>query len=111
MHARNTSGSAKFKRVRNGLWPSTTSVRLKNGALIATTLVTLFAAYDAFFEPRKLWVRETLVLNSLRDLKRKWEIATASGEPDTQTVAAYSDRFHDVLTKSLNDWVDGKQAR
>ena len=90
-----------------GAWANS----LKNAALVATTLVTLFAAYDAFFEPRQLWVQETLVLNSLRDLKRHWEIATASAEPDPPTVAAYSDRLHEVLTKSLKDWVDGKRTK
>ena len=81
----------------------------KNAALILTSLVTLFAAYDAFFEPRKLWVRETFVLNSLRDLRRQWEIAVATGHAGPEQVVAFSDAFHAILTKSLNEWITGKQ--
>lgn len=69
----------------------------------------LFATYDAFFEPRKLWVRETVVLNSLRDLQRHWEIAAAGGQIGADKVTTYSDDFHKILTASLTDWVNDKQ--
>jgi hypothetical protein len=69
---------------------------LKNVALVLTSLVTLFATYDAFFEPRKLWVRETVVLNSLRDLQRHWEIAAAGGQIGADKVTTYSDDFHKI---------------
>jgi Protein of unknown function (DUF4231) len=82
---------------------------LKNIALIATALITLVAAYDAFYEPRKLWIRETFVLNSMKDLKRKWEIATSTGETEAVDVKAYGNEYHEILTKSLSEWVNAKQ--
>jgi hypothetical protein len=90
--------------------PGVLATSLKNGALVLTSLVTLFAAYDAFFDPRKLWVRETFVFNSLRDLKRNWEIAYATGQTGPDSVMDYSDRFHKILTQSLNEWVTSKQS-
>jgi hypothetical protein len=82
---------------------------LKNAALTATALITVLAAYDAFFEPRKLWVRETLVLNSLQDLRREFQIVTAIDAGATSEVARFSERFHEILGKSLSDWVKDKQ--
>ena len=49
----------------------------KNMALVANALITLFAAYEAFFEPKRLWVRETAVLNALQDVRRDLEIELA----------------------------------
>jgi hypothetical protein len=89
--------------------PGSYAVVLKNAALVLTSLVTLFAAYDAFFEPRKLWVRETYIFNSLRDLKREWEVDAAAGHGDPAKAAEYSKRFHDILAESLKEWMDGKK--
>lgn len=83
---------------------------LKNGALVLTSLVTLFAAYDAFFEPRKLWVRETLALNSMRDLQRRWQLAVAAGQAGSEGVTLHSEEFQKILSHSLKEWVDGKQT-
>jgi predicted membrane chloride channel (bestrophin family) len=90
--------------------PGGYAVALKNGALILSAFITLVAAYDAFFEPRKLWVRETLVLNSLRDVKREWEIVAATKDIGVSDVAAYSGRFLEILKRSLAEWVDGKKG-
>lgn len=90
--------------------PEPFATTLKNAALVLSALITVLSAYDAFFEPRKLWVRETLMLNSLNDLQRKWKLEIAAGNVGPDTVKAYSDDFHGILTKSLNDWVDAKRA-
>lgn len=88
--------------------PGMFEATMKNGALVLTSLVTVFASYDAFFEPRKLWVRETFVLNSLRDLQREWDIAKATGKTDPASVTVYSAKFKDILHESLTEWVEGK---
>lgn len=90
--------------------PGDAADAMKNGALVLTSLVTLFAAYDAFFEPRKLWVRETSALNSMKDLRRRWEIAVATGQGGADGVKEYSDAFQAILARSLKEWVDGKQT-
>jgi hypothetical protein len=84
---------------------------LKNLALIMTALITVVAAYDAFFEPRKLWVRETFVLNSLRDLNREFEIKKAINDLAPDELAGFSERFHEILRKSLGEWVQDKANR
>jgi len=82
------------------------TVALKNLALMSSALITVVAAYDAFFDPRKLWVRETFVLNSLKDLKREWDLATAMRPTATaEDVTTYSNRFNGILAKSLEEWV------
>jgi hypothetical protein len=81
---------------------------LKNAALMVTALITVVAAYDAFFEPRKLWVRETFVLNSLRDLMREFEIRKAVRDLAPDELALFSDRFHEILRKSLTEWTQDK---
>jgi hypothetical protein len=79
---------------------------LKNGALVLSALITLLAAYDAFFEPRRLWVRETFVLNSLKDLKREWDLGMATKPTATaEDVTTYSNKFNGILTESLEEWV------
>lgn len=83
---------------------------LKNAALILTSLVTLFATYDAFFEPRKLWVRETVAVNSLRDLQLRWQLAVAAGQGAANPVPVFSDEFQIILTKSLNEWAADKKT-
>jgi hypothetical protein len=86
--------------------PGSYAVAMKNGALVFSALITLLAAYDAFFEPRKLWVRETFVLNSLKDLKREWDIATALRPTAVaEDVTTYSGRFNGILSKSLDEWI------
>jgi hypothetical protein len=92
-------------------WQSPPSeVWFKNIALLFTSAVTLVGAYDAFFEPRKLWVRDTVVLNSLRDLQRRWEIESVTGAMATARVKEYSQTLEEILGKSLNEWVDSKKA-
>lgn len=88
----------------------TLAPHLRNAALASSALITVVAAYDAFFEPRKLWVRETFILNSLRDLVREYEIRTAVSELAPEEVENYSERFHLILNAGLNDWVKDKNA-
>jgi hypothetical protein len=90
--------------------PAALAPYFKNAALIATALITVLAAYDAFFEPRKLWARETFVLNSLLDLRREFEIAKASRELTIEDVGKLSERFHATLQRSLGDWVKDKHV-
>jgi hypothetical protein len=82
---------------------------MKNAALVLTSAVTLFAAYDAFFEPRKLWVRETVVLNSLKDVQRKWELAVAGGQSVDAQVPGFSIEVDKILTTSLTEWAADKK--
>jgi len=90
--------------------PGAQAELLKNIALILTAAITLLTAYDSFFEPRKLWTRDTVVVNSLKDLERDWQLRTAKHEPALAEVLEFSGRFHEILKKSLAAWAKGKKA-
>jgi hypothetical protein len=82
----------------------------KNLALVANALITLLAAYEAFFEPRKLWVRETAVLNKLKDVRRELEVELAEGDPSPARLHSYVDRVTEILKSSLDSWLKDKSA-
>ena len=84
------------------------AMALKNVALLLTASITVLAAYDAFFEPRRLWVRERVVLNSARDLQRDWEIAKVASAPGVD-VGSYGRRLTRILEDSLKDWAAAKK--
>lgn len=105
-----TSGLGALATVFLGWHASPYADLLKDGALVLTASITLLAAYDAFFEPRKLWVRDTMVLNSLMDLQREWELRAAGAPLPPEAVMTFSTRFHDILKKSLKEWTDAKQS-
>src|SRR5947209_10478003 len=44
--------------------------QLSNVALVFGGFITIFSAYEAFFEPRALWIRETIICVRLKDLQR-----------------------------------------
>ena len=43
---------------------------LSNIALVLGAAITVLSAYEAFFDPRSLWVRETVTFVRLKDLQR-----------------------------------------
>lgn len=90
-----------------------------NIALVLGAAITVVSAYEAFFDPRALWVRETVVSARLRDLKRDLAYTVASakeGEPDTEALEAIKGRLDAVLEESLKTWLrlrgqDDQQVR
>jgi hypothetical protein len=81
---------------------------LANLALVLGALITVVSAYEAFFDPRALWVRETLTFARLRDLQRAFDYAVAgAGEAglDDATVAEYKGRLDAILDNSLLSWL------
>jgi hypothetical protein len=91
-------------------WQDAPSVAtlFKNLALVANALITLFAAYEAFFEPRKLWVRETAVLNALKDVQRDLDVELAAGDLPADRLRSYQDRMNATLQTSLDAWLKDK---
>ncbi|HJX82934.1 MAG TPA: DUF4231 domain-containing protein, partial [Candidatus Angelobacter sp.] len=53
-----------------------------NIALALGASITLVSAYEAFFDPRVLWVRETVVVARLTDLQRDLSYATKGAKDD-----------------------------
>jgi hypothetical protein len=84
---------------------------LSNLALFLSAVITVVGAYEAFFDPRAIWIRETIVYTKLRNLKREFEFwaAGCDGEMLEPTEAEQLDRFKDqldqILIESLKNWM------
>lgn len=81
----------------------------KNIALALNALITIVTAYEAFFEPRKLWVKETEVFSKLKDLERDllFELEGNANVP-ANALEAYKNRITEILKESLSGWTKDK---
>jgi len=81
----------------------------KNGALALNAVITMFAAYEVFKEPRKLWVRETEVFSKLKDIQRdlKYDLCRDPNLSDDK-LSAYKQQIKEALEGSLDKWVKDK---
>jgi hypothetical protein len=81
---------------------------LCNIALILGVAVTVMSAYEAFFDPRILWIRETVVSAQLKDLRRDlgYSVATCgTNEPDRRILEEFKNRLDRILAESLKAWL------
>lgn len=83
----------------------------QNIALVLSASISVIAAYEVFFEPRKLWVRETFVLSTLKDIERDLEFEVAGPvEISDEKVDELKNRIDDVLKQSLDEWLKDKRT-
>lgn len=83
-------------------------VELSNIALVLGGLITVLSAYDAFFDPRSLWVRETVTFARLKDLQRDlrfWAAGLEEAEADPQVLERFKRRLDRTLEESLKYWM------
>jgi uncharacterized protein DUF4231 len=88
--------------------PGDTASVLTNLALVLAVAITVVTAYEAFFDPGALWVRETMVLTRLTDLRRDLAYAVsgaADGEPDRDAIKDFKMRLDAILEDSLKTWL------
>lgn len=79
-----------------------------NIALFLGATITVLSAYEAFFDPRALWVRETITFVRLKDLKRDllyWESGQDPKEIDTRDLARFKSRLDLILEDTLKHWI------
>ena len=83
----------------------------QNIALVLNAAISVIAAYEVFFEPRKLWVRETFVLSTLKDIERdlEFEVAAPVAISD-EKVDSLKNRIDGVLKQSLDEWLKDKRS-
>jgi hypothetical protein len=86
--------------------------QLRNGlsdiALVLGGLITVLSAYEAFFDPRSLWVRETVTFARLKDLQRDlrfWAAGLDEEEADPKELERYKRRLDRILEESLKYWM------
>lgn len=85
-----------------------TSLLFANIALVLGAVITVLSAYEAFFDPRMLWVRETVVFARLNDLERDLAYAKSGapdGSLDSSTLEQFKVRLDKMLEESLQGWL------
>lgn len=106
-----TTALASMATILLGLsWPDAEHT-LRNIALVCNATITLMAAYELFYEPKRLWVRETQVYSHLKDIQRDLLFDISCGRPLPEArCLQYKDRISAALNSSLDDWIKSKQA-
>ena len=85
---------------------SETETVLKNIALVLGALITVVSAYEAFFVPHALWVRETITYSRLKDLQR--DINLYGPEPtevSNEDFESLKKRLDIILQEDLRGWI------
>jgi hypothetical protein len=84
-----------------------------NVALILGASITVLSAYEAFFDPRALWVRETVTFARLKDLQRDMDFWKSGLEPDEikmEELNRFKKRLDLILEDTLSYWMKIKGA-
>ena len=84
-----------------------------NVALVLSSAITVLSAYEAFFDPRALWVRETVTFARLKDLQRDLRYWSAGQNPesiDIHEVEKFKLRLDAILEETLKYWMKIKGA-
>jgi hypothetical protein len=80
----------------------------QNVALVLGAAITYLSAVDAFYDHRTLWVRRTVTVTRLQDLKRAFEFYVEGREDDEiseEKLALFMQRLNEILQEDLNDWL------
>jgi len=93
------------------------SVELKdtfaNIALVLGAIITVLSAYEAFFDPRALWIRETVTFARMKDVQRDLRYWAAGVDPariDDVMLSLFKQRVDRVLEDSLKYWMKVRGA-
>jgi hypothetical protein len=81
---------------------------LSNISLILGACITVLAAYEAFFDPKALWVRETVTFVRLKDLQRDLNFWKSGADPNDITAEElnrFKMRLDNILEDTLKYWM------
>ena len=87
---------------------------LSNVALFLSAAITVLSAYEAFFDPRALWVRETVTFAHLKDLQRDLLFWTSGADPNLirmEDLDRFKARLDLILEDTLKYWMRIKGAQ
>jgi hypothetical protein len=85
-----------------------TSELFINIALVLGSVVTIINAVDAFYGFNSLWIKNTVTLAKLRELKRKVEFYGAGRENEDISedgLSKFLEEFHQILKDDINQWL------
>jgi hypothetical protein len=77
---------------------------LSSVALVLSGIVPIFAAWEAFFDHRWLWLRYTETLGSLYALRDELDYARAGNQLDAEKLDDFFDRTERTLEKQNKEW-------
>ena len=86
---------------------------LSNVSLILGASITVLSAYEAFFDPKALWVRETVTFARLKDLQRDldfWKSGLDPNELKLEELNRFKIRLDHILEDTLKYWMKIKGA-
>lgn len=86
---------------------------LRNVALVLGAVITVLSAYEAFFDPRALWIRETVTFARLKDIQRDlrfWASGFKEEAVDAHMLETFKRRLDHVLDDSLKYWMKVRGA-
>jgi len=78
-------------------------------ALVLSAAIPIFAAWEAFFDHRWLWVRYTAMLSSLYAIQEELKYAHAAGEMDEAKLDSLFERLQGVLEAENREWLSKRQ--
>ncbi len=87
--------------------------RLADAALVCGALVTVLAAWAAFFGYRTLWIQRSDTVHRLASLRRRLTLLKAEyGDtvPEPDRVAALVDEYQRILEDDHDSWVRLRQS-
>jgi len=79
-----------------------------NVALVLSAAITVLSAYEAFFDPRALWVRETVTFARLKDIQRDLRYWAKGRDPediDVEELNRFKVRLDSILEDTLKYWM------
>jgi len=79
-----------------------------NVALVLSAAITVLSAYEAFFDPRALWVRETVTFARLKDIQRDLRYWAKGQDPesiDIEELNRFKVRLDSILEDTLKYWM------
>lgn len=79
-----------------------------NISLMLGAIITVVSAFEAFFDPRSLWIRETVTFARLKDLQRDLALfaaSNASKDPDLAQLDNFKQRLDGILADALRYWM------
>lgn len=80
----------------------------QNIALVLGAAITYLTAVDAFYDHRTLWVRRTVTVTRLQDLKRAFEFYVEGrdeNEISEAELAVFMKQLNEILQEDLKDWL------
>jgi hypothetical protein len=92
--------------------PESTTLIIKNVAIVTSALVTFVNAVDAFFNHRALWIRYTTTLSQLDVIKTQLDylVAGSGQEPKEKDIDQLFERYRSILDETNSSWAELRKS-